>query len=115
MSEWPKVDPITGRKICEACWSGIHYRKMHSRKNYHGKMENYYVKVDKLGPGVEHGCDGECDCVHRSEETWAAIERNKVKNDRKELRRSLQEQLESSPLAAQNDSFKVKKTGKTHA
>ena len=46
---------------------------------------------------------------------WAAIERNKVRNDRKELRRSLQEQLENSPLAATNDSFKAKKTGKTHA
>ena len=114
-NDWPKLDPITGRMICEQCFKGIHYRKMHSRKNYEGKMENYYVVMDKLGPGIEHGCDGECDCVHLSEETWAAIEQAKVKSNRRDLRKNLQEQLETSPLAATNDSFKKSKKGKTHA
>ncbi len=94
--EWPKLDPITQRMICENCWNHVHRTR------------------DTFGR-TRHACIGECDCVHRSEETWAAIEQAKVKSNRRELRKNLQEHLESSPLAAQNDSFKSKGKGKTHA
>lgn len=116
-NEWPKFDPVTNRMVCESCWNGTHYHKMFSRRNHQGNMENYWVTCDKLAGKAEHACDGECDCVHRSEETWAAIERQTAKNNRKELRRNLKEQLEDpdNPLVAHNDSFKPKKKGKAHA
>ena len=98
VDSWPKLDPITGRKICRACWNNVHN------------------KHDAYGR-IVHACDGECDCVHRSEETWAAIERQKQKQNRSELRKNLKEQLEDpdNPLLAINDSFKPKKKGKAHA
>ena len=98
MSDWPKLDPITGRMICRSCWNHIH-----QKRNIFGQL-------------VE-ACDGECDCVHRSEETWAAIERQNQKNNRRELRQNLKEQLEDpeNPLLAINDSFRPKKTGRGHA
>lgn len=63
-------------------------------------MQNYYEQRDKLQKGATHACDGECDCVHLSEETWAAIEQKKVKSSRKEKRSVLRAQLEdpSNPL-----------------
>lgn len=93
--DWPRLDPITGRMICENCWNHVHTVR------------------DAFGR-TRHSCMGECDCVHRSEETWAAIEKAKVKSNRIALRKNLQEHLENSPLAAQNE-VKVKKKGKTHA
>ena len=115
--EWPQLDPITGRKICRNCWMGIHYHELMRRKNHLGKMETYFMRRDKLGSGVDHACDGECDCVHRSEENWAAIEQQKAKQNRQELRKNLKAQLEdpTNPLLAINDSFKSKKSGKAHA
>lgn len=108
--EWPKLDPITGRKICASCFNGIHYHELHSRKNYQGKMENYWVACERLTGKAEHACDGECDCVHRSEENFAAIERQKARQNTLEKRSLLREQLEdpSNPLVAQNESFKPK-------
>jgi len=108
--EWPKLDPITGRMICANCWAGIHYHEIMSRKNHQGKMERYYVQRLTLTGKAEHACDGECDCVHRSEETWAAIEVLQKKNNRRELRKNLKAQLEDpqNPLLANNDSFKPK-------
>ena len=114
MNEWPKLDPITGRKICQSCWEGIHYHELRFRKNFQGKMENYWVKCERLQGKAEHACDGECDCVHRSEETWTAIEKAKVKSNRIALRKNLQEHLENSPLAAQNE-VKMKKSKRDHA
>lgn len=115
--EWPKLDPITGRMICRWCWVGIHYHELMFRKDQHGKTERYYEKREKLGGKSEHACDGECDCVHRSEENWAAIERQKQRQNRRELKETLQEQLKDpeNPLLAVNDSFKPKKTGRGHA
>lgn len=100
MNEFPKLDPITGRKICANCWSGVHYHEMQFRRNHLGKMENYYVKRYRLQGKAEHACNGECDCIHRSEESWAAIEKQKAKVARKERREFLKEQLEdpSNPL-----------------
>ena len=99
-NEWPKKDPVTNRMICRNCWSGIHYHEIHFRRNAQGKMENYYVQRDKLTGKAEHACDGECDCIHRSEEHYAAIEAKKLKENRKELRKTLKAQLEdpSNPL-----------------
>jgi len=114
MTEYPKLDPITGRMICASCWAGIHYHEIMSRKNHQGKMERYYVQRPTLTGKAEHACDGECDCVHRSEETWAAIEVLQKKNNRRELRRSLKAQLETSPLASVNDKF-TPKGHKEHA
>ena len=115
--EWPKLDPITGRKICQSCWYGIHYHEMMRRKNFKGVMETYYERRDRLTPKTDHACDGECDCVHRSEENWAAIEQQKAKQNRRELRQRLKEQLEdpSNPLLAINHDHKPKKSGKAHA
>lgn len=115
--EWPKLDPITGRKICQACWHGIHYHEMMRRKGFSGKMETYYERRDRLTPHATHACDGECDCVHRSEENWAAIEQQKAKQSRRELRQRLKEQLEdpSNPLLAINHDHKPKTKGKAHA
>lgn len=100
MSEWPKKDPVTNRMICKNCWSGIHYHEIHFRRSPNGKMENYYVQRDKLTGKAEHACDGECDCIHRSEEHYAAIEAKKLKDNLKELRKALKAQLEdpSNPL-----------------
>ena len=97
-NDWPKLDPITGRMICRSCWNHIHHKR-----NLYGQL-------------VE-ACDGECDCVHRSKETGAAIERQKQRQNRRELKKTLQEQLKDpdNPLLAVNDSFKPKKTGKAHA
>lgn len=113
-AEWPKLDPITGRKVCQNCWRGIHYHELRFRRNAQGKMENYYIQRDRLKEKAEHACDGECDCVHRSEETWAAIERQKKRQNRRDLRKNLKDQLEDpdNPLVAVNDSFKPKKTGR---
>ncbi len=109
MSEWPKLDPVTKRVICMNCWNGIHYHEWHSRKNSSGKMEGYYVQVPALKGKAEHACSElGCDCIHRSEETWAAIERQTAKNNRIELRKNLQKQLETSPLISVNESFKPK-------
>lgn len=69
MSQWPQLDPITQRNICESCWNGIHRRK-----------NNSGVLVD--------ACDGECDCVHRSEENWAAIEKQKKAEAAKERKKN---------------------------
>ena len=115
-SEWPQLDPITGRKICQSCWHGVHYHEMMRRKNFKGVMETYYERRDKLTPHATHACDGECDCVHRSEQAYAAIEQGKARENRRELRKNLKAQLEdpSNPLLAVNDNFKAPK-GKTHA
>ena len=115
--EWPRLDPITGRRICANCFNGIHYHELHSRKNFEGKMENYWVACDKLSGKAEHACDGECDCVHRSEENWAAIEQQKAKQNRRELRQRLKEQLEdpNNPLLAINHDHKPKAKRKAHA
>ena len=96
--EWPQLDPITGRMICRSCWNLVHHRRTQQGQ-------------------LVHACDGECDCVHRSEENWAAIEQRKAKQNRRELRQNLKAQLEdpSNPLIAVNDSFKPKKTGRGHA
>lgn len=99
MSEWPKLDPITNRRICQSCWYAIH-----RFKNIQG------VLVD--------ACDGECDCVHRSEETWAAIERQKNRQNRKAKKKALREQLEdpTNPLMiAVNGEFKTPVKGRAHA
>jgi hypothetical protein len=108
--EWPKLDPITQRRICSNCWAGIHYHEWRSRKGFTGKMEHYYVQATALKGKAEHACDGECDCVHRSEETWAAIEQAQKKSNRRDLRNRLKAQLEdpSNPLLANNDAFKPK-------
>ena len=100
VSEWPQLDPITGRMICRNCFNGIHYHELLRRKNQHGVMETYYERRDKLTPHATHACDGECDCIHRSEENWAAIE-----------------QLEDpqNPLLAINHDHKPKTKGKAHA
>ena len=96
--EWPKLDPITGRMICRSCWNLIHHRKTQQGQ-------------------LVHACDGECDCVHRSEQAYAAIEQGKARENRRELRKRLKEQLEApnNPLLAVNDSFNPKKNGKAHA
>ncbi len=116
-SEWPKLDPITGRKVCISCWNGIHYHEMFSRRNHLGKMENYFLRRDKLAAGVDHACIGECDCIHRSEETWAAIERTTKKSNRRELLKRIKAQLEdpANPLLAINESYKPKGRKKEHA
>lgn len=69
MSHWPQLDPMTHRKICESCWNNKHRRK------------------NKAGVLVD-ACDGECDCIHRSEETWAAIERQKKTDAAKERKKN---------------------------
>lgn len=86
---WPRLDPLTNRTICESCWNNKHRRK------------------NKAGVLVD-ACDGECDCVHRSEETWAAIERQKNLSNRKAKKKLLKELLESeqNPLRAVNHNFK---------
>ena len=80
-------------------------------------MERYYVKRDKLTPHTTHACDGECDCVHRSEQAYAAIEQQKARENRRELREKLKAQLEdpSNPLLAINHDHKPKAKGKAHA
>lgn len=100
-NEWPKKDPITGRMICESCFNGTHYHKLIAvRKDSHRKSYSIYKPMPSL-KGAEHACDGECDCIHRSEEHYAAIEAKKLKDNRKELRKTLKAQLEdpSNPLA----------------
>lgn len=105
-SEWPQRDPITGRMICENCFRGIHYHEMRFRRNSQGKMENYYVACERLGGKAEHACTGECDCIHRSEETWAALEKTNQRNAKKAKCKAEKEALESSPLRADNTAYR---------
>lgn len=102
MAEWPKLDPLTNRMICENCWRGIHYREIMFRRDHNGKMISYWEVREKLTKKSEHACMGECDCIHRSEEHFAAIEAKRTRDNRKEARRLEKEQLEDpdNPLRA---------------
>jgi len=97
--EWPKLDPITNRSICEKCWNGIHKKK-----------DAYDRIVD--------ACDNmDCDCVHRSEAMFVDMERKAVRDSAKAKRLLEKEALEAddNPLRADNPNFQKKYTGRTHA
>jgi hypothetical protein len=87
--EWPKLDQFQNRKICRACWHGIHRK-----------------------------CDGPCDCLHLSEKKFAAVERGTILANRKARAKLEKDALESpdNPLRAENDAFQPKhRAGKVHA
>ena len=92
MSDWPRLDPITQRELCETCWNHVHHRDDEE---------------------VKH----ECDCICRSEKTYAAIERKTASRNRREKKKLLRAQVEdpTNPLVAQNPSFKTKVKGKQPA
>lgn len=96
--EFPKLDPITGRKICRPCWNGVHRK--------HNADE---ILVD--------ACVGDCDCVHLSEANLAAIERRNIRRARKEKAELEKDALEApdNPLRAENPNFKKPLTGRVHA
>lgn len=109
MSDWPKKDPITGRMICESCFNGTHYHKLIAvRKDFHGKSYSVYRPMPSIA-GAEHACNGECDCIHLSEEHWAALKRKTSRDNRKARKDLMSSELESSPLRAVNENFKSKK------
>ena len=92
MSDWPKKDPITGRMICESCFNGTHYHKLIAvRKDPRtGKSYSVYKPMPSIA-GAEHACNGECDCIHLSEEQYGAIEQKKAREAKKaakELRKN---------------------------
>ena len=87
IEEFPKLDPLTNREICENCWNGNHYRRVN--KNY------------KATTGHDSGisnCNGICNCVHLSEEKYATEERRKMRDSRYARKKLMQEYLAQSPL-----------------
>ena len=97
--EWPQLCPFQNRKICQACWYGIHRR--------------HKVGTNEL----IDGCDGPCSCLHLSEKDFAQDERANQRANRKAKRKLEREAPESTenPLRAENPAFKQKLTGRTHA
>jgi hypothetical protein len=99
---WPKLDPITKREICHACWNLQH--------NLCGDMftKEGAIQCDHFsGRGVKavrecKRCKFECDCVHLSEATWAAQERAQSLDNRRAKRSLEKEALATSPLRAIN-------------
>lgn len=91
-NEWPKHDPVTNREICQNCWNNQH-------------EETKYCM----------GCTGgDCDCLCRSEETYAQEERRRVSSCRKDRKKLMKEALESesNPLRGFNPNFKEKVRGR---
>ena len=82
---WPKVDPITNRSICHACWN---------------------LKHKQCGKPLLTG--HECDCVHLSEDTFAQQEKARTIQNRRAKTLLLHEMRDdpSSPLRAINDKYK---------
>ena len=97
--EWPQFCQFQNRKICQACWYGVH------RKHKVGTKE------------LIDGCDGPCQCLHLSEKEFAQDERATPRANRKAKRKLEREHLEdeANPLRAENPEFKQKLKGRVHA
>ena len=106
---WPRFDPLTNRKICHNCWNGCHWF-------VYGK-DGFLIPALTKGACRESACDGECDCIHLSEMTYAEIERtrhNKALKVRRELERQTLESNDN-PLRAENPEWKPKEKFRPHA
>lgn len=87
-NEWPKLDPLTNRKICQSCWNGTHFRKLVARpKDRAGNRYDVFRRVATLSAG-EHACDSACFCTHcdeadpKADNRKRAEARKKAKADR---------------------------------
>lgn len=96
---WPHKDPITNRDLCHACWNIDHAKcgKMHTLKGE--------IVCDHFTRNVKGKCDceHECDCHHLSEATFADIEKQRVKDAKKERRKMMADALKESPLRASKE------------
>lgn len=99
MNEWPKLDPITNRKLCARCWEGIHWHKEVPRKGPDGRTRLYWVPCGEFDKGAMDACDGECSCVHREMKSADTLKKFQSRQNRQERRKREKEMLESSPLA----------------
>ncbi len=106
-NEWPKLDPVTNRKICQSCWEGVHYKKLiavrkemvpNGNGGWREVRRDIYQRAD--GPqGAENACNGECECMHLEIDATARELAQRLRESRKARRQMEQEALANSPLA----------------
>jgi hypothetical protein len=113
--KWPKADPITNRKICAACWYGLHDQcgKLFDVRR---RIKCDHVKLDRDGEVIGKGCKlckFECDCVHLSEATFAQEEKQRAQEARQAKRQLLHSMRDDpqNPLRAVNNEYEQKLRG----
>jgi hypothetical protein len=103
---WPRLDPITQKQICHACWNLLH-DQCGNMYNDHGQIKcDHFYKIAK----GKCSCKHECNCVHLSEAIYAEAERKALRDARRERRTTASKALAESPLRAVNGDWTPNKT-----
>jgi hypothetical protein len=101
--KWPRLDPITRRNVCHACWNMDH--------KHCGLMftENAKLKCEHWYKGISCSCKWECDCVHIADKKCAEEKRESLAESRKQdaLRMKAELEDEHNPMRAVNEPKRV--------